>query len=80
MTGVGAFAEVSSCVQTGNLFLVGADLCVRPGLRAHTQVRPYKYRVYFVQRGQTLVILLAGGDKNTQHQDIQTAQELAQKL
>jgi putative addiction module killer protein len=33
------------------VFLVGADLCVRPGLRAHTQVRPYKYRVYFVQRG-----------------------------
>jgi putative addiction module killer protein len=38
------------------------------------------YRVYFVQRGQTLVILLAGGDKHTQQQDIKTAQELAQKL
>ena len=24
------------------------------------------YRVYFVQRGQALVVLLAGGDKNTQ--------------
>lgn len=38
------------------------------------------YRVYFIQRGQTLVILLAGGDKHTQDQDIQTARELAQKL
>ncbi len=38
------------------------------------------YRVYFIQRGQTLVILLAGGDKHTQHQDIKTAEELARKL
>jgi len=38
------------------------------------------YRIYFVQRGQTLVILLAGGDKSTQDQDIKTARALAQKL
>ena len=38
------------------------------------------YRVYFVQRGQTLVILLAGGDKRTQDQDIKTAREMARKL
>ena len=38
------------------------------------------YRVYFVQRGQTLVILLAGGDKQTQDQDLKTARELARKL
>ena len=35
------------------------------------------YRVYFVQRGQTVVILLAGGDKHTQDRDIKTALELA---
>ena len=38
------------------------------------------YRVYFVQRGQTLVILLAGGDKQTQDKDIKKAQKLAQEL
>ena len=38
------------------------------------------YRVYFVQRGQTLVILLAGGDKRTQDRDIKTAIELARNL
>lgn len=38
------------------------------------------YRVYFVQRGQTLVILLAGGDKRTQERDIKTAIELARGL
>lgn len=38
------------------------------------------YRVYFAQRGQTLVILLAGGDKRTQDRDIRTALELARGL
>lgn len=38
------------------------------------------YRVYFKQRGKTLVVLLAGGDKRTQKQDIDKAKELAQGL
>ncbi|MFC5472557.1 type II toxin-antitoxin system RelE/ParE family toxin [Paraherbaspirillum soli] len=38
------------------------------------------YRVYFVQRGYELVILLAGGDKSTQGKDIATALELARQL
>jgi putative addiction module killer protein len=38
------------------------------------------YRVYFVQRGSTLVVLLAGGDKDTQDRDIRTAIELARDL
>jgi len=38
------------------------------------------YRVYFVQRGQTLVVLLAGGDKRTQDRDIKKALKLAREL
>lgn len=38
------------------------------------------YRVYFVKRGNTIVILLCGGDKSTQSKDIQKAHELAQRL
>lgn len=38
------------------------------------------YRVYFVQRGSELVILLAGGDKRTQDRDIQTALQLARNV
>ena len=33
------------------------------------------YRIYFGQKGQTLVILLCGGDKRTQERDIRQAQE-----
>jgi putative addiction module killer protein len=38
------------------------------------------YKVYFVQRGRELVILLAGGDKGTQDRDIKTAIKLARNL
>jgi putative addiction module killer protein len=38
------------------------------------------YRVYFTQHGNTLVILLCGGDKSTQAKDIQQAHGLAQAL
>jgi putative addiction module killer protein len=38
------------------------------------------YRVYFVRRGRSLVILLAGGDKDSQDRDIRNAQKLAREL
>ena len=38
------------------------------------------YRVYFAQLGRTLVVLLAGGDKDSQSRDIQRALELARGL
>jgi putative addiction module killer protein len=38
------------------------------------------YRVYFVQRGQMLVVLLAGGDKHSQDRDIKMALHLARNL
>lgn len=38
------------------------------------------YRIYFVQRGAELVILLAGGDKKTQDKDIALAKELANRI
>jgi putative addiction module killer protein len=38
------------------------------------------YRVYFMQRGELIIILLCGGDKSTQRRDIETALRLAREL
>jgi putative addiction module killer protein len=37
------------------------------------------YRVYFVQRGALLIVLLCGGDKSTQTKDIAAAKRLAEE-
>ncbi|MEI2784572.1 MAG: type II toxin-antitoxin system RelE/ParE family toxin [Candidatus Nanopelagicales bacterium] len=36
------------------------------------------YRVYYLQHGRHLILLLCGGDKSTQAADIETAHELAE--
>ena len=38
------------------------------------------YRVYFITRSQTLVVLLGGGDKSTQTKDVRAAKLLAAKF
>ena len=38
------------------------------------------YRVYFVQRGDVLVVLLCGGDKSTQRRDIARALDMAKEV
>jgi putative addiction module killer protein len=35
------------------------------------------YRIYFKRRGDTIIVLLCGGDKSTQTKDIATAKRLA---
>lgn len=41
---------------------------------------PPGYRIYVTRRGQTVFVLLAGGDKRTQANDIAKARELARDL
>ena len=38
------------------------------------------YRIYYLHRGAQIVILLCGGDKRTQQQDIKRAQTLSETL
>jgi len=38
------------------------------------------YRVYLVQRGDALCVLLCGGDKSTQPKDIERAKRIAREL
>lgn len=38
------------------------------------------YRVYYTQRGDTLYLLLVGGDKSNQQRDIKKAMQMAAEL
>jgi putative addiction module killer protein len=38
------------------------------------------YRVYYIQRGEEIVVLLCGGDKSSQDSDIRAAKKLASEL
>ncbi|MCI5179468.1 MAG: type II toxin-antitoxin system RelE/ParE family toxin [Candidatus Electrothrix sp. AW3_4] len=38
------------------------------------------YRVYFIQQGSVVLILLSGGDKSTQNADITRAKKLARQI
>jgi putative addiction module killer protein len=38
------------------------------------------YRVYFIQRGAQVIVLLCGGDKSTQDADIEEAKSLAKEI
>lgn len=38
------------------------------------------YRLYYTRRGETLIVLLCGGDKSSQERDIRAARKLAEEV
>lgn len=38
------------------------------------------YRIYFIQHGDEIIVLIAGGDKSTQSKDIDKALKLAKEI
>jgi len=38
------------------------------------------YRLYFVQQGNEVIVLLCGGDKSSQSRDIASAKQMAKEL
>ena len=63
--------------QLGNL---GDTKAVGNGVREmRVHIGP-GYRIYFAQRGRTLLLLLCGGDKTTQTRDIARARQILRDL
>jgi putative addiction module killer protein len=38
------------------------------------------FRLYFVNKGTRIIVLLCGGDKSTQNRDIENAREMAKEI
>ncbi|TYZ56542.1 type II toxin-antitoxin system RelE/ParE family toxin [Ralstonia solanacearum] len=64
-------------LQMGHL---GDMKAVRDGIRELRIDHGPGYRLYFVQQGAVLIILLCGGDKSTQETDIRRATDLSRRL
>ena len=75
-----AVARIVSRIRRMELGNLGDSKSLRGGLMEMRIDYGSGYRVYYVRRGTEIVILLCGGDKRTQQQDIKQARELAERL
>ena len=66
-------------VRLGNLGNLGDCKSVGEGVSELRVDYGPGYRVYFGQKGRTLVVLLCGGDKRTQDKDIRRAKQFWQE-
>jgi putative addiction module killer protein len=75
-----AVARIVSGIRRMELGNLGDSKSLRGSLMEMRIDYGSGYRVYYVRRGTEIVILLCGGDKRTQQQDIKQARELAERL
>jgi putative addiction module killer protein len=75
-----AIARIQSRIDRLQLGLLGDIKPLRKGVSEMRIDYGPGYRIYFLQRGLEVVILLAGGDKRTQSRDIKKAVEYARML
>lgn len=69
-------ARIRRVAETGNF---GDTKTVRDGVSEIRIDYGPGYRLYYMQNGPIIVILLAGGDKSTQDADIKRAIEIAKE-
>jgi putative addiction module killer protein len=69
-------ARIRRLTETGNF---GDAKPVRDGVSEMRIDHGPGYRLYFIQSGQVLVVLLAGGDKSTQDADIKRAIDISKE-
>jgi putative addiction module killer protein len=80
LTDVRAYARIETRIFRLALGLAGDVRPIGEGVSEMRIDYGPGYRVYFCKKGASLVILLAGGHKGTQTQDIRTALNLARSL
>jgi putative addiction module killer protein len=69
-------ARIRRLTETGNF---GDTKAIREGISEMRIDYGPGYRLYFIQSGPVIVVLLAGGDKSTQDADIKCAINLAKE-
>jgi putative addiction module killer protein len=75
-----ALAKIASRIERLGLGNPGDVRPVGEGVSEMRVLHGPGYRVYFKQTGKTIVLLLCGGDKSTQVNDIKRAKEIAAEL
>jgi putative addiction module killer protein len=76
----GAAARIASRIERLENDHVGDARSIGDGVSELRFDHGPGYRIYFTRRGQTIYVLLCGGDKSTQARDIRTAKRLAQEV
>jgi len=69
-------ARLRRVIETGNF---GDVRSVREGVSEMRIDYGPGYRIYYIQSGSALIVLLAGGDKSTQDGDIKRAIDIAEE-
>lgn len=75
-----AKSKVASRIARFELDLMGDVKSVGDGVSEARIAFGPGYRLYFTRRGNTLIILLVGGDKSSQQRDIAKAKEMAAQI
>ena len=75
-----ARARIAARVRRAELGNFGDSKSVGSGVSEMRIDHGPGYRLYFTVRGQSLILLLCGGDKRTQVTDIRRAQQMLSEL